>query len=338
VRPVLGVRLSLAANNGPALCVVAGDLPAIASLEGQLRDRGITGRRLPVSHAFHSAMVEPALPGLVEHIRQTNRAAPTIPFLSNVTGAWITPDEATDPHYWARHARQTVRFTEGVNCLLGDPRRILLEVGPGQTLSTLVRLHPAKAQDQLALPSLPRPDDAGGDIAQLMDALGRLWLSGVEVDWPAIHAHHRRQRVPLPPYPFQRQRYWAETDPSLAESVDGPRTSHGRCRTRRDAATVAPAAGAVRAAPPTQRPGIEESVATIWRDVLGLERVGLHDDFFDLGGNSVFIPQVVARLNDMFHVQLSPINLFESPTVAGLAECIEAVYQFQAGARNCVKA
>jgi acyl transferase domain-containing protein len=143
---------------------------------------------------------------------------PGIPYVSNVTGTWITDSEATDPGYWARHLRSTVRFSDGVRELLREPGRVLLEVGPGRTLSTLAKQHQSLQTPSLILSSQPHPEDRQSDLAFILNTLAKLWLGGVRVDWPGFYASEQRRRISLPSYPFERQRYWIEP----ASSDDRP--------------------------------------------------------------------------------------------------------------------
>jgi acyl transferase domain-containing protein/acyl carrier protein len=140
--------------------------------------------------------------------------APQIPYISNVTGSWITEEGATAPFYWATHLRQTVRLAEGLQELLKEPARVLLEIGPGRTLTTLAKRHSDKKSEQVVLSSLRHPQEAGSDVEFLLKTLGQLWLAGVEVDWSGFYAHEKRHRLPLPTYPFERQRYWIEPSQS----------------------------------------------------------------------------------------------------------------------------
>jgi acyl transferase domain-containing protein len=209
-RRLLGRELSLAAVNGPGLCVVAGCDEAVAALADELRARGLEGRRLASSRAFHSRMMDPILEVFARQVRKVRLQEPRIPFVSNLTGGWIRPGEAVDPDYWVRHLRRTVRFGEGLTHLFSDPARILLEVGPGTTLSTLARRHADRPAQQIVLSSLPRERDGAQDMPALLTALGRLWLAGAPLDAERFYSRERRRRVPLPTYPFERQRYWAE--------------------------------------------------------------------------------------------------------------------------------
>ncbi len=207
--------VSLAAVNGPASSVAAGTFEAIAALEARLGRAGVACQRLRTSHAFHSASMAPVLDRFRDMVGSVALRPPTIPFVSNVTGRWITAAEATDPDYWARHLREPVRFSEGLASVLAD-HRALLEVGPGRALCGLARQQPGLTANATIVASLPGARDGISDDACLLDALGQLWASGIEVDWKAFHRHAPRRRTPLPTYPFERQRYWV--DPGVGRS------------------------------------------------------------------------------------------------------------------------
>ncbi|MBW4633663.1 MAG: amino acid adenylation domain-containing protein [Iphinoe sp. HA4291-MV1] len=210
VQAFLSKELSLAAVNSPKFCVVSGMTEAVEALENQLAEQGVECRRLHTSHAFHSKMMDPILREFTEQVKKISLKSPQISYISNVTGTWITAAEATNPEYWANHLRSTVRFAEGVQQLLKEPEQILLEVGPGQTLNTLVKQHPDQAVEQVVLSSLRHPRDRQSDVAFLLTTLGKLWLADVQVDWSGFYQHEQRHRLPLPTYPFERQRYWIE--------------------------------------------------------------------------------------------------------------------------------
>lgn len=221
---MLPENLALAAVNGVGQCVVSGTDEAIAQLEEELTAKNIACQRLRTSHAFHSGMMEPALEPFLNVIAGVELNAPQIPFISNVSGTWITDAETTDPHYWTRHIRQTVRFAAGIEELLKDPKAILLEVGPGLTLKTLARWHPHKKPTQIIISSIPAPRERQQDQPYLLKALGQLWLGGIEPDWTAFDAPEQRMRVPLPTYPFDRQRYWVDFDPRSSSNQAGSRS------------------------------------------------------------------------------------------------------------------
>jgi phthiocerol/phenolphthiocerol synthesis type-I polyketide synthase E len=198
-RALLGPQLSLAAVNGPTLSVVSGPVPAVAALEQQLAAKGVAVRRLPTTHAFHSTMMEPIRDRVVEMARGLKPSPPSIPYLSNVTGTWMTADEATDPGYWGRHLCQAVRFGQALSELRNDAGKVLLEVGPGLSLSTLALQTAAgpQAANQVVLPSLRPSYDRQPDLAYLLGSVAKLWLAGVPLDRAGLFRHERRQELPL---------------------------------------------------------------------------------------------------------------------------------------------
>jgi acyl transferase domain-containing protein/acyl-CoA synthetase (AMP-forming)/AMP-acid ligase II/acyl carrier protein/alpha-ketoglutarate-dependent taurine dioxygenase len=207
--PSLAAGLSLAAVNGPSLCVIAGPPGAVAALAAKLEAEGVTTARLAAAHAFHSGMLAPVAERLGDLLRSFPLKPPSVPLLSNLTGGWLTAEQATDPGYWVAHTLGTVRFAAGLEELAKEPGLLLLEVGPG-SLTSFAKQHPALSGErgQLAVPSLRAAYERQPDEAFLLSTLGRLWLAGVAVDWAGFHAHGRRARVSLPTYPFERRRHW----------------------------------------------------------------------------------------------------------------------------------
>jgi acyl transferase domain-containing protein len=223
----LDEEVSLAAVNSPRTCVLSGPVPAIENLARELRKQGIASRRLPTAFAFHSRLMEPVVEPYAELVRGVTLNPPRLKFVSNVTGTWITPEEATDPDYWARHVCNPVRFTDGIATLLGTPDVILLEVGPGKTLCSAALQHPVNSnvKDRVVLPSMADAFGGQSDRTVILRSLGQLWLAGVAVDWSTLHAGTARRRVALPTYPFARRKFWLEPD-----RLDGREAAPGRRR------------------------------------------------------------------------------------------------------------
>jgi acyl transferase domain-containing protein/acyl carrier protein len=226
LREMLDPMASVAAVNGPSLCVVAGPEEKIAGLENRLQSDSVPTRRLRVSHAFHSRMMEPIAAKLLEFCRTLRPNAPKIPFVSNVTGTWITAAQAADPAYWVHHMCEAVRFADGVVELWRAPGRILIEVGPGQTLGSLALAArpPEVGVPSLVLASLPSTYERQSDARFILNNLAKLWLAGVPVDWESFHADERRRRVRLPTYPFDRRPHWAGPRGGHVETTTPPRT------------------------------------------------------------------------------------------------------------------
>ena len=330
--PLLGGGVALSAVHGPGLCMAAGPPEEIARLMAVLSEKGVESSTLHTSHAFHSSMMDPVLEPFREEVRKVRLSPPRIPFVSNVTGGWITPAEATDPGYWSRQLRSTVRLGEGLGALLSRPGAALLEVGPAQALSGAARQHPARPAGAVIAPTLPHPKDPRDPYETALQALGALWVAGVEPDWNVFHAGRSRRRVPLPTYPFERKRHWIDFE-KLGAAPVAPKVE--------TAAPIAVAAAPVVTPEPPKsyvdsrygtnaqvagyvapRNEIEEILADLWQTLLGIERVGVEDNFFRLNGNSLIALQAISRIQSVFGVKLPVRSFFESPTVAGLARLV----------------
>ena len=209
-------EVSLAAINGPQLCVVSGPVQILEQLQQQLEAEEVICRKLHTSHAFHSAMMDPVVEPFAEQLRGVKLRAPQIPIISSVTGQPLTDAQAVDPNYWAKHLRETVRFADTLSTITDDSDAVLLEVGPGQTLSTLARQHPGRDREQTVLAALPHAQQSSSAREHLLLALGRLWQAGVDVDWKSRFRDQQRRRLHLPGYPFERLRYWLEPEQESA--------------------------------------------------------------------------------------------------------------------------
>jgi phthiocerol/phenolphthiocerol synthesis type-I polyketide synthase E len=209
-----GGGLCLAAANSPQSSVVSGPAEAIGGLHERLTAAGVACRMLHTSHAFHSPSMDGAVRPFTEEASTAALSAPQIPFCSNVTGTWITDEQATSPGYWGAHLRQAVRFADCLGELLSDPDLVLVEVGPGQTLATFARQHGAWSGDRMVTGSLRHPKERHEDQEYLLRSLGDLWNAGVPADWAALCQGGNRRVARLPGYAFQRQRYWVTPGPA----------------------------------------------------------------------------------------------------------------------------
>ena len=208
--PYMTPELSIAALNGPKLTVASGPVAAIDALQKALEAQEIEASRVRISVAAHSSMLVPILKEFGDFLARVTMKAPTLPFVSNLSGTWITAAEATDPQYWVRHLRNTVRFADGLQELLKDANRVLLEVGPGRTMASLARQHPGRPTTQPVFNSMRHPDEQVADQAYVLGMLGRLWASGASIDWNQFRGDERRKRVQLPSYQFDHVRHWVE--------------------------------------------------------------------------------------------------------------------------------
>ena len=212
----LSGNLSLAAVNSPGQCVISGPTDEIVRLEQDLALQSIACRRLATSHAFHSAMMEPIVAEFERRLRTVTYRPPRIPYLSNLTGTWITAEEAINPTYWARHLRNTVRFGDCLAELANMPGQLLLEVGPGNALCGLARNSDGTLN---AFQSMPHSRETTSGLCCALQALGEVWTRGVEVDWAKLYASEQPRRMSLPAYPFEHREFWIDPDPLLPVAI-----------------------------------------------------------------------------------------------------------------------
>jgi amino acid adenylation domain-containing protein/non-ribosomal peptide synthase protein (TIGR01720 family) len=241
----------------------------------------------------------------------------------------MTPGQATDPAYWARHLCAPVQVQAALETLAAAGPPLAVEVGPGFSLGSLLLQGGDHAATRLVVPTLPASDAPQSALATILSSLAQLWLSGVPVDWAAVHAPFPRRRIPLPTYPFERQRYWIDPVTSDAAGHTQPTTdtdnvTHGVTLTQH----VRPNLANPYVAP--ARP-LEHALITIWSKLLGIEPIGIHDNFFAMGGHSLLATQIVTAIRDQFQVDLPLRTLFEAPTVAELATLVEQAQQATTG-------
>ena len=327
VLQLLTPGLAIAAINGPALCVVSGPYGEVDALEKALTGRNVVNRRLHTSHAFHSAMVDPMIEPLRAHLQSVRLSAPSIPYVSCVTGDWIRAEEATSPGYWARHAREPVRFADGVMKLGDLPSAALLEVGPGATLSALA----AQAMRGRSVSVIASMQDAArerSDRECLLEALGRLWIHGATPDWQAVHGAPRA-RVSLPSYPFERKRHWIEP-PKIAAGAESGATTEARDEPPQMTGVDEPPLLTNQIdSTMEQRPvdnrisDISGMVAAIIEDLSG-ERPAATDartTFLEMGYDSLFLTQVAQKIQSQMKVKITFRQLLgDFSTIPALAK------------------
>ncbi len=209
LREILPTKLSIAASNSEILSVVAGTTEEVNAFAKTLKQQDIPSMQLSTSHAFHSAMMDPVIPTFKMEVERVHRHTPNLPIISTVTGTWLTDAEATDPNYWANHMRASVNFTGAVNTLMKIEDPHLLEVGPGRGLTTLTR-RKKEGEFLKCTTSLPVPKNDENAYHGILNALGQLWLQGLEPNWTAFYAGQNRQKIALPSYVFDRKPCWVD--------------------------------------------------------------------------------------------------------------------------------
>ncbi|MEJ0094335.1 MAG: amino acid adenylation domain-containing protein [Methylocella sp.] len=330
--PLLAAPLALAAINGPKLCVAAGPDEAVAALENELTARGLMSRRLHTSHAFHTPMMDPAAAALRKQFAGVRLSPPKLRVISSVTGDWLSESEATSPDYWAEHCRAPVRFGDGLAALLRESSSnkgssaarapILIETGPGVTLSSLARQGGAGSGPDAVLASLPDASREAADEDVMASSAAQLWCAGVSIDWRGVHAGARRRRTPLPTYPFERTRHWIDAPPTTRQTGAAPAparvepesiNSHSAVETslteisvKMNAAPGAIAHPEVNMAAPDGAK-LRERVVELFENLSGESIAGLDPEtsFLEMGFDSLFLSQVTQQLLRDFKVKLT---------------------------------
>ena len=306
---------SLAAINSPVLCVVSGPTDQLQGLKEKFEAKSIATRFLHTSHAFHSAMMDPMLSEFAAAARQTPNQPPKLPWVSTCTGRWISNDDLADGDYWVRQVRHTVRFADALEPVIGDAQNILLEVGPGQTLSQLARQHTKKSADTKIIPSIGPVGESGRDFSLMLAALGRIWATGVEIDWEAFYANENRRRAPLPTYPFERKRFWIEptlTDISAMRIVEstGQATAETQ-QTEESEMQTDPIEN------PESAPARKERLIDELRDLFAsysgddYNQTDPYESFMDLGLDSLLLTQVSQGILKRFSQKVTFRQMFE---------------------------
>ena len=296
--PLIPPQISLAAENGPNACVLAGPAEAIDACAAKLEAQGHAVRVLHTSHAFHSAQMEPAVEPFEREVRQARLNAPTIPIVSTMTGTWLTDAQARDPQYWARHLREPVRFAPALRTAKERHPAIFIELGPRGALTAL-----ARQQTIAAVPSLADAPEA--EAARFALAQGELWTLGRELPFAATSAT-RRQRVPLPGYPFERKRHWLDATP-----VSNPAAPVATATMT--APTTAPASAPVAAPSASRRPQLVARLRTVFEDVAGVDlaQADTSMDFLQLGLDSLTLTQAALQVKRQFGVAVTFRQLME---------------------------
>ncbi|MDP7702945.1 type I polyketide synthase [Mycobacterium sp. TY815] len=301
----------VSAVNDPGNCVVAGPKDAIRAFTQRLGEHGVPVRRVRATHAFHTSQMDGMLGEFREFLGSRQLKTPDTRLLSNLTGTWLTDEQATDPDTWTRQIRSTIRFADELDAVLSDPNRILVEVGPGGSLTGSAIRHPRWSSANRSVRLMRHPIQQADDRDTFLRALGELWAAGVEVDWSPRHPVPPRI-VSLPGYPFARERHWIEPKPTHWEpatvSVNGSAVTH--------------------AAEPAVELGPSQTGVTlqrVWQQCLGVPSVDPKANFFDLGGDSLMAISIAMTASNE-GLSITPQDLYEHPTLASLTAAVDAAF------------
>ena len=310
VAALLPAGCSIAANNGPQLCVASGPAEAIVQLAQSLERDGVANKALVTSHAFHSPMMDDIVEPFRRVVAGVALRTPRRPVVSTVTATWLTDEQATSPEYWSQHLRATVRFAEAVQFAWNDGDRVMLEVGPRTTATTLARQQSRDPKVQVAVPSLGDAAGNAQELAHLLKAVGTLWQCGVPILWERFYERELRNRIPMPTYAFERVRHWV--DPVAMVASGGA--------FEEAAADVGVETTTVELSP---RDAVVADVKRLLEESSGLElaEVGPDETFIEMGLDSLFLTQVATSLSKKFGTKISLRQLnVDTPNLGTLAD------------------
>ncbi|MDH5232866.1 MAG: acyltransferase domain-containing protein, partial [Gammaproteobacteria bacterium] len=312
----LNKDLAIAAVNSSNMCVLSGSIDSIEELESSLSKNDITYRRLKTSKAFHSQLLDGILSEFNTNLEAIKIGKPSINYISNVFGDWIAENEIT-AQYWTRHLRETVQFSDGLSVLLKNRNAIFVEVGPGNTLSTFASCHKDYDPSISLVTTLPHINDNTSSDCHIHSAIAKLFVSGADINWNIYNSSEDRETLSLPTYHFARRKFdmmLRESNISISDNSFSPSTESFKTltnnRPKHLGTYVAPS-------------GDEEIyLANQWSQLFHISPIGINDNYFDLGGNSLLATQVTNNICREFSVEIEIALLFENPTIKQFAEKI----------------
>jgi len=304
ISSLLNQDASLAASNAPNISVISGSAKAINKFCEQAQEKGIDTIKLHTSHAFHSSMMDPILQPFTDAVAEVRLNKAKIPFISSLTGEWITDEQSMSPEYWAQQLRNAVLFSKGVDTLLETDGRVLIEVGPSNALSTSARQHRSNGKAPTVITTLSSAQKPIDAQKTALKALGELWQIGAQPDWVSFYASEDRHRISLPTYPFQRKRYWIDPPGSMPNPNNTDAEALAALMAEeQDASSVID----------INDMSVEAQLVRALTEVTGttIAEVEYRDTFLELGFDSLLLTQISAKLQQAFGVALQFEELIE---------------------------
>ncbi len=319
----LNRHISLAAINMEKLCTVSGTVEAVEDLRKHLTEKGHKCQKLWVERAGHSKMVEAIMDRFREKVAETQRHKPGIPYISGLSGSWITDEEAVDPAYYSRHLREPIRFLDGLTELFKIENAIFVQIGADLSLANFVNRHHCKKPGNHVLNLIQYSRGKESDVKFLLEKIGKLWLYGIKPDWEAFYDGKKRSIISLPGYAFDPTPYLSKVFYS-AKFVGPMSTQQEEARVPGDLRAAPlefkqPQLKTIFVAPGNEN---EKAIIDIWQNTIGLSQIGVHDSFFELGGDSLLALSVVSQINKKLHVNIPVSEIFARPTASELARYI----------------
>jgi acyl transferase domain-containing protein len=320
----LNQNLALAAIYRPDLCLVTGTPDAVTALQGALAAEGVSCACVQTAHAFYPMLPDAVITAFSQTVDRVKRSAPQIPLIASATGTWITDAQALDAAYWLTPVRSACLFSAGLREVLRGRQRVLLEAGPGGMLSACARQLVSETPGTTVISSLPCADERHAEHAAVLTAAGRLWLCGAPLDGAAFYSRERRRRIPLPTYPFERERFWiAPTARSAGAAADAAPADDTIAGKKKQPYARERGVPARQPGTPAPRTETERALMDMCRFALQVPGIGTHDNLFPDGRNPSAAAEIVRQVQNRFNLRIDEQLVLDHPTVAGLAGCLD---------------
>ena len=309
----------IAADNAPALCTISFILEKSEDVKTLLDNNNIQYIPLNTSHAFHSITCDPVLSEFREFVSRFSLNSPAIPFISCLTGTFITKDDAISADYWVKQLRNTVLFRNGISNISKNEDVIFLEMGPNTHLSSLVRQNNDVENKKAIITTLGKPDGIN-EQNKILSALGNMFIIGRNIDFRLLQKDVKPFKVSLPTYPFEKKRHWM--DFKLPDTIDAKSGS----LTEADGSTNVNGKFQTSEIKSTEAKTIEKDtgvILKIWKSMTGISEIGLDENFFELGGQSLLALQIMTRIKEELDFNISLKSFYENPTINKLSSLLE---------------
>ena len=317
-------EISIAAVNGPGQVVFSGEEKAINALIERLERQDISCIRLQVDHAGHSPMTDGILDAYRQDLQRAALHPAKIPFVSNLTGTFITAEQCTSVDYWLQHMRHTVQFSDGLQTLLAKPgSKLLIEVGAGHSLTNLLRQQPGSREKAQSVNIVRHPKENKDDGRQLAEAVARCWALGAALDWTQYYRGQQRKKISLPTYQFEQVLFPVEVDPLSHMTTDGwimPTADETMPYEVQKVGRPGWQTAFEDAATPT-----EQKVREIFEHFFGIDGIGVNDDFFEMGGDSLKGMMLLKKIKKEFNVNLHLKDFFTQANIRVIAARVDEI-------------
>lgn len=309
----------IAADNAPSLCTISFKSENSDKVQALLDDNDIQYVPLNTSHAFHSESCEPILSEFREFVDTFKLNVPILPFISCLTGEFITNEQATSGNYWAKQLRNPVLFRQGISTISKNEDVIFLEIGPNTHLSSLVRQNNDVENKKAIITTLGKPDNIH-DQHKILSALGNMFVIGRNINFQLLQKDLKPCKVSLPDYPFEKKRHWIDFELPRVTGIKSNSIVQPKESNHINGQSIVAVTKSLEIEPVENNTGI---ILNIWKSLTGISEIGLDENFFELGGQSLLALQITTRIKEELNFTISLKSFYDNPTINKLSSIIK---------------